>query len=143
MYEQLLCEDYMVSKFPSPAHDYAHSRISFDELCGTRKASVYLVTAKGGALMAGIHPGATLVVDRSITAVDGSVILASVGGEMAIRRLRLVPVRCLEYLDGSGSVTMIDDGDDITDDSGAIEVFGVVTYALNDMRTCEFDDLVV
>lgn len=133
----------MASKFPSPAQDYAHSRISFDELCGTSKASVYLVTAKGGALMAGIHPGATLVVDRSITAVDGSVILASVGGEFAVRRLRLVPVRCLEYLDGSGSVTMIDEGDDITDDAGAVEVFGVVTYALNDMRTSEFDDLVV
>ncbi|MFV8867604.1 S24 family peptidase [Serratia fonticola] len=133
----------MASKFPSPAQDYAHSRISFDELCGTNKASVYLVTANGGALMAGIHPGATLVVDRSLTAVDGSVILAVVGGEFAVRRLRLVPVRCLEYLDGSGNVTMIDEGDDITDDVGAVEVFGVVTYALNDMRTCEFDDLVV
>jgi hypothetical protein len=26
---------------------------------------------------------------------------------------------------------------------GEHEVFGVVTYALNDMRTCEFDDLIV
>ncbi|MFV8915747.1 S24 family peptidase [Serratia fonticola] len=133
----------MASKFPSPAQDYAHSRISFDELCGTQRHSVFLVAAKGGAIMAGIHPGATLVVDRALTAVDGSVILASVGGEFVIRRLRLVPVRCLEYLDGSGNVTMIDEGDDITDDVGAIEVFGVVTYALNDMRTSEFDDLVV
>ncbi|MFT2797438.1 S24 family peptidase [Serratia sp. N21D137] len=133
----------MASKFPSPAQDYVHSRIGFDELCGTSKASVYLVTAKGGAITAGIHPGATLVVDRSVEAVDGSVILASVGGELAVRRLRLVPVRCLEYLDGSENVTMIDEGDDITDDCGAVEVFGVVTYALNDMRTCEFDDLVV
>lgn len=55
----------------------------------------------------------------------------------------LVPVRCLEYLDGSWSVTMIDEGDEITDDVGAIEVFGVVTYALNNMRTSEFYDLVV
>ncbi|OCJ30575.1 S24 family peptidase [Serratia sp. 14-2641] len=133
----------MASKFPSPAQDYAHSRISFDELCGTQRHSVYLVTAKGGAIMAGIHPGATLVLDRALTAVDGSVILASVGGELVVRRLRLVPVRCLEYLDGSGNVTMIDDGDDIDSDGGGVEVFGVVTYALNDMRTCEFDDLVV
>lgn len=72
--------------------------------------------------MAGIHPGATLVVDRALTAVDGSVILA-------VRRLPLVPVRCLVYLDGAGNVTMIDEGDDITDDAGAVEVFGVVTYA--------------
>lgn len=133
----------MASKFPSPAQDYAHSRISFDELCGTQRHSVYLVTAKGGAIMAGIHPGATLVLDRALTAVDGSVILASVCGELVVRRLRLVPVRCLEYLDGSGNVTMIDDGDDIDSDSGGVEVFGVVTYALNDIRTCEFYDLVV
>jgi DNA polymerase V len=65
----------------------------------------------------------------------------AVGGEFVIRRLRLVPVRSLEYIDGSGNVTMIDEGDDI--DGGGVEVFGVVTYALNDMRTCEFDDLVV
>jgi DNA polymerase V len=133
----------MVSKFQSPAQDYAARRISFDEMCGTGRASVFLVTAKGGAIAAGIHPGAMLVVDRALNAVDGSVILAVVGGEFVIRRLRLVPVRCLEYLDGSGNVTMIDEGDDITDDCGAIEVFGVVTYALNDMRTSEFDDLAV
>ena len=132
----------MVSKFQSPAQDYTARRISFDDLCGTGKASVFLVAAKGGAIAAGIHLGATLVVDRALTAVDGSVILAVVGGEFVIRRLRLMPVRCLEYLDGSGNVTMIDEGDDITDDVGAIEVFGVVTYALNDMRTSEFDDLV-
>lgn len=131
----------MASKFPSPAQDYAHSRISFDELCGTQRNSVYLVTAKGGAVMAGIHPGATLVVDSSLNAVDGSVILVAVDGEHVIRRLRLVPVRCLEYLDGSGNVTIVDE-EDFGDDR-AVEVFGVVTYALNDMRTCEFDDLVV
>lgn len=93
--------------------------------------------------MTGIHPGATLVIDRALTAVDGSVILVSVGGDLVVRRLRLVPVPCLEYLDGSGNVTLIDEGDDISDDFGAVEVFGVVTYALNDMGTCEFDDLVI
>ncbi|MFV8847722.1 S24 family peptidase [Serratia fonticola] len=133
----------MPSKFQSPAQDYAARSISFDELCDTSRPSVFLVTAKGGAITAGIHPSATLVIDRALKAVDGSVILALVGGEFAIRRLKLLPVRCLEYLDGSDNVTMIDEGDDITDDVGAIEMFGVVTYALNDMRTCEFDDLAV
>jgi DNA polymerase V len=48
-----------------------------------------------------------------------------------------IPVRGLEYLDGSGNMTVVDEDDD------TIEVAGVVTYALNDMRTCEFDDLVI
>lgn len=47
----------------------------------------------------------------------------------------------LEYLDGSGNVRLVDEGDML--DGGVVEVFGIVTYALNDMRTCEFDDLVV
>lgn len=133
----------MVSKFQSPAQDYAHSRISLDDVCNTQRNSVYLVRAAGGAIMAGIHPDAILVLDRAATAVHGSVILASVAGDLVIRRLCLVPVRCLEHLDGSENVTMIDDGDDIDSDSGGVEVFGVITYALNDMRTCEFDDLAV
>lgn len=130
----------MASKFPSPAQDYEHRRISFDELCGTQRHSVFLFTAKGGALMAGIHPGAMLVVDRALTAVDGSVILVAVDGEYVIRRLRLVPGPELEYLDGSGNVTIIDEADFV--DENVVEVFGVVTHALNDMRTSEFDDLV-
>lgn len=133
----------MASKFPSPAQDYAARRISLDEVCGTQRNSVYLVRAEGGAIMAGIHPGATLVIDRALTAVHGSVVLAAVDGELVIRRLCLVPMRGLEYLDGSGNVTLIDDGEIIDTDEGRIEVFAVVTYALNDMRTTEFDDLVV
>lgn len=133
----------MASKFPSPAQDYAASRISLDEVCGTQRNSVYLVRAEGGAITAGIHPDALLVLDRAATAVHGSVVLASVGGELVIRRLCLVPMRGLEYLDGSGNITMIDDGEDINDDGGTMEVYGVITYALNDMRTREFDDLVV
>lgn len=133
----------MPSKFQSPAQDYAAHRISLDDVCNTQRNSVYLVRAEGGAIMAGIHPDAILVLDRAATAVHGSVILASVAGELVIRRLSLVPVRSLEYLDGSGNATMIDEGDDIDSDGGGVEVFGVVTYALNDMRTCEFDDLVV
>ncbi len=39
----------MASKFPSPAQDYAHNRISLDEVCGTQRNSVYLVRAEGGA----------------------------------------------------------------------------------------------
>lgn len=49
-------------------------------------------------------------------------------------------MRCLEYIDGSGNVTIVDD-EDFGDDR-VVEVFGVVTYALNDMHTSEFDDLV-
>jgi hypothetical protein len=42
----------MVSKFQSPAQDYAAHRISLDDVCNTQRNSVYLVRADGGAVMA-------------------------------------------------------------------------------------------
>ncbi|MEX0632769.1 hypothetical protein M8494_14485 [Serratia ureilytica] len=56
-----------------------------------------------------------------------------------LRRLRLYPNRALEFLDGSGRETEL--GNEDSEDG--IEVFGVVMYCVNDMRSCEWDDLPV
>ena len=40
-------------------------------------------------LGAGIHPGDLLIVDRSLEARDGKIIIAVVNGELLVKRLRL------------------------------------------------------
>jgi DNA polymerase V len=129
----------MPSKFASPAADYVEKRLSLDEICIMRPHATYFMRAAGQAMAVGIHDGALLVIDSSVTPVHGSIIIVDVGGEHVLRRLRLYPYRALEYVDGSGMETMLGN----EDDGEGVQVFGVVTWAANDMRSCEFDDVPV
>jgi hypothetical protein len=52
--------------------------------------STFLVRVSGHSMDdAGISDGDELVVDRSLTPVDGNVVIAIVDGELTIKRLRL------------------------------------------------------
>ncbi|EPM1536852.1 LexA family transcriptional regulator [Serratia marcescens] len=129
----------MMPKFASPAADYVERRLSLDEICISKPSATYLLRAAGQALAVGIHADALLVVDSSATPVHGSIIVAAEEGVHVLRRLRLYPNRALEFLDGSGREKEIG----YEDSEEGIEVFGVVIWAVNDMRTCEWDDLPV
>ena len=76
--------------FPSPADDYIESRLDLNELLIQRQEATYFLRVKGDSMQgAGIHPGDLIVVDRSIHARDGNVVVAEVDGELTIKRLRL------------------------------------------------------
>jgi DNA polymerase V len=76
--------------FPSPADDYVESRLDLNELLIQRREATYFLRVKGDSMQgAGIHPGDLIVVDRSIEAQDGHVVVAEVDGELTIKRLRL------------------------------------------------------
>lgn len=121
--------------FPSPGADYVEQRISLDELLINHPSSTYFMRAGCSYWKAGIVQGALLVIDSSVPACDGSVVVCRLRGEMGLRRLRLHPRQHLESLGGDGRC------DYITDDSGDCDtVFGVVTHTINDMRNMEIDD---
>ncbi len=76
--------------FPSPADDYVEARLDLNELLIQRQEATYFLRVKGDSMQgAGIHPGDLIVVDRSIEAQDGSVVVAEVDGALTIKRLRL------------------------------------------------------
>jgi DNA polymerase V len=76
--------------FPSPADDYVEARLDLNELLVQRQEATYFLRVKGDSMQgAGIHPGDLIVVDRSIEAHDGSVVVAEVDGALTIKRLRL------------------------------------------------------
>lgn len=126
-------------KFASPAADYVERRLSLDEICISKPSATYFLRATGQALAIGIHADALLVVDSSATPVHGSIIVIAEEGVHVLRRLRLYPNRALEFLDGSGREKEVG----YEDSEEGIEVFGVVIWAVNDMRTSEWDDLPV
>jgi len=76
--------------FPSPADDYVEARLDLNELLVQRQEATYFLRVKGDSMQgAGIHHGDLIVVDRSLDAADGSVVVAEVDGALTIKRLRL------------------------------------------------------
>ena len=83
--------------FPSPADDYLESYIDLNEILVSNKAATFFVKVDGDSMLgAGIFTGDMLVVDRSLTAKHGNVIVAMVEGEFTVKRF--VKIRGRTYL---------------------------------------------
>jgi DNA polymerase V len=75
--------------FPSPADDYLEGEIDLNRLLIERPAACFLMRVTGWSMSgAGIMHGDLVVVDRSVTAVPGHIVVAVMHGEMLIKRLR-------------------------------------------------------
>lgn len=74
--------------FPSPATDHLEKALNLEDLIVRRPTSTFYVRAEGNAMKSyGIHDGDILVVDRSLTARNNSIIIASLDDEVIIRRV--------------------------------------------------------
>jgi len=74
--------------FPSPADDYLEGRLSLDEHLIRHKEATFFVRAKGNSMVgAGIFDGDLLVVDKSLTATSGDIVIAIVDGDLTVKRL--------------------------------------------------------
>ena len=74
--------------FPSPADDYVERSLDLNEELIRHPAATYFLRAGGCSMQgAGIHDGDLLVVDRSIDAEVGMVVVAVVDGDFTVKRL--------------------------------------------------------
>jgi DNA polymerase V len=85
--------------FGAAADDYAERGIDLNEQLVRNKPATFFMRVNSDAMVgAGIHNGDVVIVDRSLPATNGKVVIAVVDGEMLIRRYesnnnrgRLVP----------------------------------------------------
>lgn len=74
--------------FPSPADDYIEMHLDLNSHLIKHPAATFFLTAAGDSMCnASIVSGDLLVVDRSLTAVHGKIVIAAVNGELMVRRL--------------------------------------------------------
>lgn len=74
--------------FPSPADDYVEDHLSLDAQLIQNPAFTFFVRTRGESMVgAGIFDGDLLVVDKSLQAAPGHVVIAVVDGELAVKRL--------------------------------------------------------
>ena len=112
--------------FPSPADDYIEARLDLNTHLIKHPAATFFVTASGDSMKnAGIHSGDLLIVDKSIQAIHGHIVIAAVNGELTVKRLSRL----------DGHVRLMPENEDfkpldITEESELI-IWGVVTYAIH------------
>ena len=75
--------------FPAPADDLVERALDINDLVVQNPASTFFVRVQGDSMEgAGIFSGDVLVVDRSVTPKDGSIVVAAVYGELVVKRLQ-------------------------------------------------------
>src|SRR3984957_19261202 len=111
--------------FPSPADDYLDGPLDFNELLIQNPAATFAVRIAGESMTgAGLFPGDIAVVDRARTPVDGSIVLALLGGEFAIKRYRCKGTRVWLQAENPAFKDIV-----VTEES-AFEVWGVIAKAI-------------
>tara|TARA_B100000767_G_scaffold238929_1_gene233928 strand:+ start:200 stop:580 length:381 start_codon:yes stop_codon:yes gene_type:complete len=84
----------MISKvsagFPSPADDYLENNLNLDKLLIKNRPSTFLIRAGGDSMInIGIYDGDILIVDRSLDAKSKDIVIASIFGELTVKKLLL------------------------------------------------------
>jgi DNA polymerase V len=113
--------------FASVADEHIETYLDLNDLVVKHPAATFFVRVSGESMKdAGIHPGDILVVDRSLTASSGKVVVACLDGEFLVKRfmpegaiIRLVSANP-RFLDMK-----------IDPEKSDFRVWGVVTYVIH------------
>lgn len=112
--------------FGAAADDYMERGIDLNEQLIRNKPATFFFRMNSEAMTgAGIYPGDTLIVDRSIRNANGRVIVAILNGELLVRR----------FQDAFNKKRLLAEnkkfGDIELDPYGSFAVWGVVTYSIH------------
>ncbi|MDR5900257.1 translesion error-prone DNA polymerase V autoproteolytic subunit [Halomonas vilamensis] len=113
--------------FPSPADDHLDTDLDLHRHVVKHPAATYFVRVEGDSMIGdGIHPGDLLVVDRSLDALPGRILVIAVDGELTVKCLERVGQRA--YLRASNPAYP-----PIPLDGRESHVWGVVTHVLHSL----------
>lgn len=110
--------------FASPADDFVEDYLDLNELLVKHHDATFFVRASGRSMIdAGILPGDILIVDRSVEATHGKIVIAVVETEVTVKRLHL----------SGEKVTLKAENPDYADIpiTGDLHIWGVVTSIIH------------
>jgi DNA polymerase V len=113
--------------FGAAADDYMERGIDLnEELIRNKPATFFMRVSSDAMREAGIYKGDVAIVDRSVKATNGKVIIAIFNGDMLIRRFEKTN-SYIRLLTDSGKLSPIN----IDDNCEGFAVWGVVTYIIH------------
>nr|WP_315025301.1 translesion error-prone DNA polymerase V autoproteolytic subunit [Brevundimonas diminuta] len=115
--------------FPSPADDYVEEALDPARLIVTNPASTFMWRVAGSSMTgAGIQDGDFVVVDRSLKAKPGDVVVAMIDGLFSVKRLRRHGTRLALDFDSPAMPPLV------LDEAAEAAIWGVVTWSLTRHR---------
>ncbi len=112
--------------FPSPADDFVDTQLDLNEYLIKHPSATFFVRVSGDSMVgAGIFDGDMLIVDRSLDAHDGTIIIAVLDGELTVKRLRKMKETMLLYPENDQYQPI-----EISEESD-FSVWGVVTAVIH------------
>jgi DNA polymerase V len=112
--------------FPSPAEDHIDLKLDLNELLIQHPIATFLVRVAGESMKdAGINHGDVLVVDRSLEATSGKIVIAIVNGELTVKKFLQDNLSC-QLIAANPDYPPVE----ITEDTD-FSVWGVVTSVIH------------
>ena len=112
--------------FPSPAEDELEEKLDLNQMLIKHPSATFFLRVSGRSMInAGVHDGDILVVDRSLEPSHGKIVIASLNGELTVKRLWIEGkrVRLLAENDAYPPI-------DITEELD-FRIWGIVTNAIH------------
>jgi DNA polymerase V len=111
--------------FPAPGQDEMEGRIDLNRDLIKHPLATFYVRVEGDSMEPHIHAGALLVVDRMAETKDGDLVVARVGSEFMVKRLRI---------EADGNIWLLSENPayapvQVTEGLG-FEVWGKVLYSI-------------
>ena len=120
--------------FPSPAQDYVEKHIDLNKHLVPNESSTFILRVNSLSMKnAGIEAGDQILIDRSLNAEHGDIVLALINNEFTVKRLMLE-----KQIDGSFYLWLKAENPDYPDihprSEEQIMVWGVVTCILKKLK---------
>ena len=116
--------------FPSPAENYIEEKLNLDKHLIKNKESTFFVRVSGDSMInVGIFDNDILVVDRSLVPVRQSIVIASIDGELVVKKLVKDKIKKDFYLKSENKnypdIRLNSNSDTI--------IWGIVTYTIHSL----------
>lgn len=112
--------------FPSPADDYIEGRIDLNRDLISHPLATFYIRVIGDSMEPLIQSGALIVVDRMLETKDGDIVIARIGAELCVKRLRIEEDGAVWLFSENQDYRPISIGEDIE-----FEVWGKVRHAIH------------
>ena len=122
--------DSVSAGFPSPATDYMERKLDLNEYLIKHPAATFIVKAKGPSMVdAGILSGDLLIVDRSIDPKSKDIVIASIFGDLTVKKLQKKE-KLLFLLSANSDYPSIEVKEEME-----CFIWGVVTYIIHESNS--------
>jgi len=114
--------------FPSPASDYLEGEIDLNRYLIKNPLATFIVKSQGNCMLqAGIHSGDLLIVDKSIKPKNNSIVIASINGDLIVKRIKISGKKFLLTSDNKeyGNIKINNESD--------IFIWGIVTKVIHNV----------